>query len=293
MKLKQSLRNLLPVAAGLLCADAFALDLPAVVPVGNPGNISDVSGYGAVAYEYNIGKFEVNWAEYCEFLSAAAKSDPNELYDGRMDGEYGGISRSGDNGSFTYSVKDGWAKKPVGYVTVQSAARFANWLSNGKGSSDTENGSYKISGGSITVPNHATLAAGSAVKWVIASENEWYKAAYYDPKKGSGGYWSYPAKSDDAPEANLNSNGANDGGSYKNAVSPYGTFDQGGNVWEFNDTQSGEKWGLRGGSFYINDNPGYMQSGTRYDDYCGKWPHYGFRIVSLGGAAPAPKASKK
>jgi hypothetical protein len=75
-----------------------------------------------------------------------------------MDGEYGGISRSGSDGAYTYSVKDGWAKRPVGYITVMSAARFANWLSNGKGSADTENGSYKISGDQVTVPNHAALA---------------------------------------------------------------------------------------------------------------------------------------
>ncbi len=287
--MKQPSINLLPIAAILLSTHAFAGDLPALVPVGNPGNLSDVSGYGAVAYEYKIGKFEVTWAEYCEFLSAVAKTDSHSLYDDRMDGEYGGISRSGSDGTYTYSVKDGWAKKPVGYITVMSAARFANWLSNGKGSADTENGSYKISGDQVTVPNHAALAAGKDVKWVIASENEWYKAAYYDAKKGSGGYWSYPAKSDDAPDAAINSGGPSEVGSHKNAVSAYGTFDQGGNNWEFNDNLSGDKWGLRGGSWYQNDNPGYMQSGTRYDDYCGKWPHYGFRIVALGGASTASK----
>ena len=175
--MKQPSINLLPIAAILLSTHAFAGDLPALVPVGNPGNLSDVSGYGAVAYEYKIGKFEVTWAEYCEFLSAVAKTDSHSLYDDRMDGEYGGISRSGSDGTYTYSVKDGWAKKPVGYITVMSAARFANWLSNGKGSADTENGSYKISGDQVTVPNHAALAAGKDVKWVIASENEWYKAA--------------------------------------------------------------------------------------------------------------------
>ena len=127
------------------------------------------------------------------------------------------------------------------------------------------------------------------MKWVIASETEWYKAAYYDAKKGSGGYWSYPAKSDDAPDAAINSGGPSEVGKHKNAVSAYGTFDQGGNNWEFNDNLSGDKWGLRGGSWYQNDNPGYMQSGTRYDDYCGKWPHYGFRIVALGGASTASK----
>ena len=29
--------------------------------------------------------------------------------------------------------------------------------------------------------------------YVIPTENEWYKAAYYDPNKPAGlGYWDYP-----------------------------------------------------------------------------------------------------
>ena len=292
MKTHNPFTSILPIAASLLCSHAFA-DTPAVVPIGNPGNISDASSYGAVAYEYKIGKFEVTCGEYCEFLTGVAKSDPHELYDGRMDGEYGGISRSGSDGSYTYSVKDGWAKKPVGYVTFESCVRFANWLTNGKASSDTENGSYTIKSGATTVPNHAALAAGTAVKWVIANENEWYKAAYYDPAKGTGGYWSYPAKSNDASDANINSGGPSDVGNYTKAPSPYGTFDQGGNAWEYMDNLSDTKVPLRGGSWYQNDNTGYMASGSRYDVHGAKWPHYGFRVVQLGGASAAAKPEAK
>jgi sulfatase modifying factor 1 len=61
--------------------------------VGKPGNSADSTGYGAVAYEYEIGKFEVTNEEYCEFLNASAKSDSYELYDGRMGDKYGGILR--------------------------------------------------------------------------------------------------------------------------------------------------------------------------------------------------------
>ena len=48
----------------------------------------------------------------------------------------------------------------------------------------------------------------------MTSEDEWYKAAYYDPNKnGVGpGYWLYPTKSDTAPGQNMNdasSNNAN------------------------------------------------------------------------------------
>jgi formylglycine-generating enzyme required for sulfatase activity len=266
--------------------------VPETVLVGDAGNKPDSTGYGAVGYEYRIGKYEVTNEEYCEFLNAVAKSDPHSLYDGRMGGRddrtgeaYGGITRSGSYGSYTYAVKEGMGKKPVNYVTFESCLRYANWLTNGRGDGDTEQGSYSFRFGTMTVPDHAALATGEATSWVVASENEWYKAAYYDPDKpGGAGYWQYPAKSNFAPEANLNTNALSNAGSYKNAASPYGTYDQGGNVWEYNDHQSGDKVGLRGGSFYINDHAGYMRSATRYDVLSAKWPNYGFRVVALGGA---------
>ena len=118
---------------------------------------------------------------------------------------------------------------------------------------------------------------------MLPSEQEWYKAAYYDPEKSGGaGYWLYPTNSDNAPEANINSNAPCDVESF--AASPYGTYGQAGNVWEYNDTRSGNKVGLRGGSFYINDNETYLRSTTRYDVLSAKWPNYGFRVAALGVA---------
>jgi len=261
---------------------------PALVTVGDAGNKADTTGYGAVAYTYKIGKYEVTNSEYSEFLNAVAKADPHQLYDGRMNGgpeDWGGITRSGESGKFTYSPRSGMEKKPVNYVTFLSAARYVNWLSNGQGQADTEDGVYKIVGNSVKSPDHAALAKGTDAKWVLPSENEWYKAAYYDPQKAGGaGYWAFPAKSDSAPSANLNSNAPSDVGHYQQAVSPYGTLDQGGNVWEYNDNQNGGKVGLRGGSFFLNDNDNYMRATVRYDVYGAKWPNYGFRVVSLGGS---------
>ena len=291
MKLNQLSNLILPMAASLLCGalGSHALaDNPAVVTVGDPGNKADTTGFGAVPYEYKIGKYEVTYGEYCEFLNAVAKTDTHELYEPRMadDGDYpGGITQGGFAGSYTYTVKSGWEKKPLGFVTWESCIRFANWLTNGKGKGDTESGSYTIKDNVVTVPDHAALAAGKTTKWVMASENEWYKAGYYDPKKSGGaGYWAFPAKSDDAPEASIGNGGPTDVGSHAKAVSPYGTFDQAGGVWEYMDNRSGDKVGLRGGSWHINDNDGYERSGTRYDVLSAKWPHYGFRVVALGGS---------
>ncbi len=272
----------LMVAVGAVQAQTA---LPETVPVGGPANKADTTGFGAVAYAYKIGKYEVTNAEFAAFLNAVNKTNTHKLYDARMASEYGGITRGGDAGSYTYAVKDGWGKKPVNYVTWESAVRYTNWLSNGQGKGDTEAGSYTINDGKVTVPDHAKLAAGKETRWVLPSEDEWYKAAYYDPNKpGGADYWKYPAKSDDEPAANINTNAPSDGGFHAKAVSPYGTYDQGGNMWEYNDSRKGGKVGLRGGSFYINDNAGYMRSGTRYDVLSAKWPNYGFRVAVLGGS---------
>jgi dienelactone hydrolase/formylglycine-generating enzyme required for sulfatase activity len=260
---------------------------PETVTVGSPGNKADRAGYGAVAYEFRIGKFEVTNAEFCEFLNGVAKTDAHSLYDSRMAGEYGGIARSGKSADYTYSVKPGMGRKPVNYVTWETALRYANWLTNGRGNGDTEKGSYTFDGDGVNLPNHATLAEDRPLKWVLPNEHEWFKAAYYDPDKlGGGGYWAYPSKGGGVPRANINSNAPSDVGIYE--ASPSGTFDQGGNVWEFNETRNRGKVGLRGGSFYLKDNASYMHSSTRYDVLSAKWPNYGFRVVALGSGEPAP-----
>ena len=79
------------------------------VTVGDPGNACDPQSlgcFGAVSYEYQIGKYEVTNAQYAEFLNAVAATDANSLYNTNMGSAsaFGGISRSGTSGSFMYST---------------------------------------------------------------------------------------------------------------------------------------------------------------------------------------------
>lgn len=131
---------------GVCVAQAQGAVVIETVTVGNTGNAGeqprlqccgDPTSYGAVAYTFRIGKYEVTAGRYTEFLNAVAAGDPYGLYHTRMDydadpsREGCNIKRSGAPGSYTYSVAPDWANRPVNYVSWADAARFANWLHNG------------------------------------------------------------------------------------------------------------------------------------------------------------------
>ena len=246
------------------------------VDVGNAGNANDTatgSVYGAVAYAYKIAQNETTISQYADFLNAKAQTDTTGLYNTAMgsDLNIAGITRSGVSGSYSYSVVAGSDNRPISYVSWFDAARFTNWLGNGRGAGSTETGAYTLSGATsgIFVKN-----VGATV-W-IPSESEWYKAAYYDPNKGGagiGGYWQQANQSNTvagntigvANSANYydgdyvgsgtsslpTANALTDAGAYGlNSDSAYGTNDQAGNVQEWNDAViSGSSRGLRGGSW--------------------------------------------
>ena len=129
--------------AGRATADVFDMGPGLVsletVPVGDPGNaldpVSDPPGYGAVSYEYRMGKCEVTAAQYCEFLNAVAEADTYGLYSTKMaDSSWYkcSIGRDGSPGSYAYSVPAEWANRPVNWICFWDACRFANWLQNGQ-----------------------------------------------------------------------------------------------------------------------------------------------------------------
>ena len=70
----------LVAATVLLAAGAAQAVVIDTVPVGNAGNAADTTGYGSVAYTYNIGKYEVTAGQYTAFLNAVAATDTYALY---------------------------------------------------------------------------------------------------------------------------------------------------------------------------------------------------------------------
>ncbi|MEI8369596.1 MAG: SUMF1/EgtB/PvdO family nonheme iron enzyme [Planctomycetia bacterium] len=255
------------------------------VTVGNAGNANDKTGYGAVAYEYQIGKYDVTIGQYTAFLNAADPSgtNPNGIYFSDMgtDLNIAGITyTAGAATGAKYSVIDNAgdsSNRPITYVSWLDAARFANWMTNGQGSGSTETGAYNLA----TAPPGVAPAKSPGAAFYIPNENEWYKAAYYSPNYGGDGvpgYYAYATQSNTAPgnvvgslanQANYNNgvfsvtqsssnsrsqNYLTDVGAFTNSGSFYGTFDQSGNVFQWNDLDgdSGSSRGVRGGNWNYN-----------------------------------------
>ncbi len=274
----------------------LAITIP-TVPVNNAGNAADATGYGAVSYDYRIGVTEVTNAQYAAFLNAKAASDPLALYDPNMSSGLGGITRSGIDGSYAYAPIAGRANLPVNYVTWYDAIRFANWMNNGQGNGDTETGAYTLLGGTIVPSNGPSITRNPGATWVLTSENEWYKAAYFNPASNS--YFAYPTSSNSVPVAGAPPGGSNSANynfavgdltrvaAYVNSESPYGTFDQGGNVWEWNESLDfGSFRGIRGGAWY--DIPAFLQASVRgYGGAGDSGSNLGFRVAIV----PEPTTS--
>jgi formylglycine-generating enzyme required for sulfatase activity len=274
------------------------------VTVGTPGNVADTrymncgpsraSPCGAVATPYKIGKYEVTNAQYAEFLNSVAATDTNALYNTSMDSDatFGGITRSGSSRIYSYSVKSGFASKPVTWVSFRDAARYSNWLQNGQPtglqtSLTTEDGAYTLT--------PAAIAANSVLRNLTASvfvpsENEWYKAAYYDPIAGL--YYDYPTGTnaiigcvapvgDTGNSANCSGSVLTDVGAYALSGSPSGTFDQGGNVWEWHEQiKYGSLRGLRGGVW--GGGASFLAAGdSNVVNPALENPGVGFRVASI------------
>ena len=260
----------------------------AYVLVGDAGNKGDIVNQfkGRVNYEFLIARTELSNASYCKFLNAVATiDDPFGLYDENMStGACGGIIRSKTNGKFFYRCKDGWANYPIVYVNYYDIARYANWMhygcpSTGKSELGTTEGTsaqgayntadFEEVRSGIKEPYKEFGKRNKGARFWIPSESEWYKAAYFNPNKiENRKYYDYPTQTSDAPTPDLANYMVNNHlsvgepfylapvDSFQNAPSYYGTFQQGGNVWEWTeDWQYGivGSRGLRGGSWsYTN-----------------------------------------
>jgi formylglycine-generating enzyme required for sulfatase activity len=218
---------------------------------------------GGVNYVFRLGKYELTQAQYLEFLNKADPKGTNAYKLFSTNSAYCDFTLDSTKPEGQrYAVKDANAANlPVIGVTWYSAARFCNWLHNGKGGpGSTEgnavSGAYDTrnfdDGDASTDP--ATHNSGA--KFWIPTRDEWFKAAYYKGGGINAGYWQNPMCGDIEPYGGMptgDSRFANAYarsrqnprppcpgvrvavGSYPNAKSPYGCLDMAGNGDEWSE----------------------------------------------------------
>ena len=279
------------------------------VTVGDAGNAADTTTYGAVAGAFAIGKYEVTIGQYTSFLNAVAATDTHSLYNPNMATvqNIAGITRNGSSGSFSYSAI-GSANRPITHVSWFDAARFANWMNNGAtNGASTETGAYTLNGATSGI-----ITKNPGATWWIPGEDEWYKAAYYKGGGTNAGYWLYPTESNTAPGNTIGgaTNQANyfdgdyavtqsstlsgtqnyltDAGAFSGSGSAYDTYDQGGNVEEWNDAVVGSDRVVRGGVWNLNAT--FLESSKRISVLPTSESSYvGFRLATVASATSVPE----
>lgn len=260
-----------PIFAELI-RDGIDIDF---VTIGNPGNSPDAqvmsdgtTGYGSVGYRYRIGKYEITNAQWDFFISGA------------------GAPTGNPSGAYATPATYTGSLQPTGGVSWYEAAQFCNYLTSG----DKSKGAYLFSGDNIDPGdflgiNRSMAIATYGIIYVLPTEDEWYKAAYYKPD--SSGYSLFANGQDTIPLAD---NGWNYVGGLFNVPwnigsglqEQNGTFDMMGNVWEWNETIIySPNHGLRGCSFYDYD---YYALASSFRNWYA--PHLeghdiGFRVASI------------
>ena len=170
---------------------------------------------GRVNSFYGIGELEITVAQWVTFLNTVDPTgiDRNRLYDAGESStawpKYGSGTYSGSKprGDHYRGASPAWANTPHSFSAFTRAARFVNAMQNGKVLSQTTTSSagFDITSYSIRLSAKTTtgmysfagknhgLKRTASNGFVIPSQNEWIKAAYYDPKGGGTySYWKYP-----------------------------------------------------------------------------------------------------
>lgn len=165
---------------------------------------------GAVKYNYEIGQLEVTVSQWVTFLNTVDPEGVNRhrLYEDTQSAQawpqYGQLryTRKASSGRHYAVASPEWADKPYGFANFFSAARFANSLYNGtllekqsgatstyavttykvRLSPRTQTGMYNL--------NDLKTERRRKSGFVVPSQDEWVKAAYYDQSTKS--YWKFP-----------------------------------------------------------------------------------------------------
>jgi hypothetical protein len=264
----------------------FTIDF---VNIGNAGNAADSTGFGAVPYEYRVGTYEIPR----DAITKATASGMTDVTAGAL---------SVDGGSAA-----AWTgNQPAALISWYEAAAFVNWLNTSTGKTAAYDLAWDGSAWSMNLwsnDNAWTLGGENLYRhkdayYFLPSENEWYKAAYYN-QSGSN-YFLYPTASSSIPTAVAS---GTDAGTavydqpwepgpasvdLAGGLSTYGTMGQGGNVFEWHESafdgsnsSSSELRAIRGG-YWGNTTEVDLSSSVRVNGHPAlEGDSIGFRVSSV------------
>jgi hypothetical protein len=232
--------------------------------IGAPGNtaispdeigfLNDMEATGRVESEFRMSQTEVTVGQWFDFVNAYAPFAQQNVVVSAFTGRQI-YSATGNPSDPQFTMYPGTSRFATD-CTWLNAARYCNWLHNGKVNQAWafESGAYDMSS---FVRSTNGLWQGNGVraadaKFWIPNADEWIKAMYFDPNKygtGNAGYWTYPISSDSPPISGApGTPGAQtsagwfenkldyywvDVGSYPNAASPWGLLDGSGGRSEY------------------------------------------------------------
>ena len=157
-----------------------------------------IEGRGRVDYEYRIGRLEVTTGQWLEFINAFAAQPgaPIDIFGPRFWGAQRDPNYGGPGRQYVLRNVPNAELLPVDGISWEDAARFCNWLHNGRPSSlsSLQTGAYDTSLFGTPHhqwPPHLRQRLPGARFW-IPSLDEWLKAVHYDPNRfgpGQEGWW--------------------------------------------------------------------------------------------------------
>lgn len=254
---------------------------------------------GVVNHTYRIATTEVTAGDWLEFVRTYSRYYNGPAYNREFTGDFVEAVNQHPTRPEDWVLRGEGLERVPTNMGWRYAARYCNWLHNGKvdAACAFESGAYDTStftrNADGTYNDQAERSPGA--KFWVPTRHEWEKALYYDPNRygpGQDGYWFYPTSMDRPPISGFPWEGgetnAGDGagtfplmpvGSYTNVTSPWGLYDGSGGVHEwlegwsrFGDRSIG---GSDAGGFILSDSLPDLQTCPA------RVPRGGLRMASI------------
>ena len=281
------------------------------VTVGNPGNAANSDGCGSVPYTYQMGKYDVTLGQYCQFLNAVATtSDPYGLYYSYMGTDMPTwpspkaavrattVTRSRAATprpqTVRFSMSRGRCSPLLQLAAKQPTDRGRRSGHDGDGGVHAQWQCHQLDGGDAEHRGHLRHSVGERMvqggllrpkqagrcRLLDLPDEEQHDTGEHVAGRGNSancmtqvGTFTF-SRSD--PTNYLTPVGA-----FALSPGPYGTYDQGGNVQQWNETNfGGSSRGFRGGSW--TDFAGNLSASSfGYGSPTNEQDNFGFRVAEV------------